>query len=136
MRRRLLIPAAILTLGILGFAVLMATRAEVDRVEPSVDVPIVRTTTVEPGPLHLEVLANGTVKNHGFKATSQVTSAHNVRSDPVSKHIYVLGGNNRGMAIFDASTDPVNPKFVAVWNSNYIHDGCFRRGCAEFRYRT
>ena len=62
MRRRLLIPAAILTLGILGFAVLMATRAEVDRVEPSVDVPIVRTTTVEPGPLRLEVLANGTVE--------------------------------------------------------------------------
>ncbi|MCR9095753.1 MAG: efflux RND transporter periplasmic adaptor subunit [bacterium] len=62
MRRRLLIPAAILTLGILGFALLMATRAEVDRVEPSVDVPIVRTTTVEPGPLRLEVLANGTVE--------------------------------------------------------------------------
>ena len=62
MRRRLLIPAAILTLGILGFALLMATRAEVDRVEPSVDVPIVRTMTVEPGPLRLEVLANGTVE--------------------------------------------------------------------------
>ncbi len=62
MRRRLLIPAAILTAGILGFALLMATRAEVDRVEPAPDVPIVRTMVVEPGPHRLEVEAHGTVE--------------------------------------------------------------------------
>ena len=62
MRRRLMIPAAILTLGFLGFVVLMATRAEVDRAELSVDVPIVRTMTVEPGPIRLEVAAHGTVE--------------------------------------------------------------------------
>ena len=62
MRRRLLIPAAILSLGILGFSVLMATRAEVDRTEASVDVPIVRTIAVEPAPIRLAVEAHGTVE--------------------------------------------------------------------------
>lgn len=62
MRRRLLIPAAILTAGILGLVLLMATQSEVDRVEPAPDVPIVRVTTVVPGPLRLAVEAHGTVE--------------------------------------------------------------------------
>ena len=62
MRRRLLIPAAIVTFGALVFAVLMATRAEVERAEPTADVPIVRTMVVEPAPLRLGVEAHGTVE--------------------------------------------------------------------------
>ncbi len=77
-----------------------------------------------------EMLPNGTPKDHGFVQTATVVSAHNIRCDPDTGYLYVTGGNNRGLAIFDASTTPTNPKFLSVWNSNYVHDACIRRGKA------
>lgn len=77
-----------------------------------------------------EIQANGVPKDHGYKQTTTVTSAHNIRCDPATGRLYVVGGNNRGLAIFDASTTPANPKFIAVWNGSYTHDACIRRGKA------
>lgn len=87
-----------------------------------------------------EIQANGTPRDHGFIQTAQITSAHNIRADPATGYLYVVGGNNRGMAIFDASANPLNPTFLAVWNTNYIHDACIRRGkayiCTGSSYQT
>lgn len=77
-----------------------------------------------------EIQANGLPKDHGYVQTSTIASAHNIRCDPVTQHLYVIGGNNRGLAIFDASTTPTNPKFISIWNTAYVHDACIRRGKA------
>lgn len=62
MSRRVVVPAAILAAGILGFAVFMATGPEVDRREVVPVVPLVRVVTVEPQGLRLTVTAHGTVQ--------------------------------------------------------------------------
>lgn len=87
-----------------------------------------------------EIQANGTPRDHGYVQTSTITSAHNIRCDPATGHLYVVGGNNRGLAIFDASLTPTNPKFISIWNSAYVHDACIRRGkayvCTGRGYQT
>ena len=77
-----------------------------------------------------EMQANGTPRDHGYVQTSTITSAHNIRCDPATGYLYVVGGNNRGLAIFDASQNPANPRFLAIWNTSYVHDACIRRGKA------
>ena len=69
------------------------------------------------------------VRDHGYKQTSRVRSAHNIRSDPATGNLYVVGGNNRGLAIFDTRS-PASPVFLAVWSTLYVHDACIRRGRA------
>jgi RND family efflux transporter MFP subunit len=59
---RVLLPIAILGVGILGFSALLATRPEVDRSEPEMVAPLVRVVTVAPATLRLSVEAHGTVE--------------------------------------------------------------------------
>jgi RND family efflux transporter MFP subunit len=62
MSRRLFAPIAIFSFGVLSFVALLATRPQVERVEPEVIPPLVRVALVETGPLRLEVQAHGTVE--------------------------------------------------------------------------
>ena len=59
---RVLLPIAILGVGILGFSALLATRPEVDRSDPETIAPLVRAVTVAPTTLRLSVEAHGTVE--------------------------------------------------------------------------
>ena len=65
----------------------------------------------------------------GTVATSQIRNTHNISVDPATGHLY-LSGTNQGLAIYDASSNPTNPRFVGSWNSSYTHDCCIRRGKA------
>ena len=62
MSRRVALPLAILAAGILGFALFMATRAKVERVEVEAIAPLVRAIVVSPQKLQLKVIAYGTVE--------------------------------------------------------------------------
>jgi RND family efflux transporter MFP subunit len=59
--RRVWLPFAILGVGALGVAALVATRPRVDPVPPNVEAPLVRTVRVEPRPVQFTVRAHGTV---------------------------------------------------------------------------
>jgi choice-of-anchor B domain-containing protein len=67
----------------------------------------------------------------GYVQTTTMTRAHDVASDPDAGFIYFTG-SNQGVAIYDVKTTPKNPKFVASWRGNSVHDACIRRGKAYF----
>ncbi|MEE2888531.1 MAG: choice-of-anchor B family protein [Planctomycetota bacterium] len=69
--------------------------------------------------------------DRGYVARSSVTHAHNISVDPDSGKLY-LSGTNQGVAIFDAKANPLNPRFVGTWRTEYVHDICARRGKAYF----
>ncbi len=62
MNRRLVVPLAILAVGVAGFAIFLATRPHVDRGSSEIVAPLVRTVDVEPQTLRFQVFAHGTVK--------------------------------------------------------------------------
>jgi len=62
MNRRISLPIAILAAGMLGFAVFIATRPEVERRETETIAPLVRVVVVKPQKLHFTVSAHGTVE--------------------------------------------------------------------------
>lgn len=60
-------------------------------------------------------LAN-TVTNGGL------LESHNVAIDVDSGYLYRCGGNGRGIRVYDLNADPVNPPYIAAWNTRYVHD--------------
>ena len=62
MSRRLVVPLLILVVGIAGFMVFLATRPQVDRGQPEIVAPLVRTIDVELQALRFQVFAHGTVE--------------------------------------------------------------------------
>lgn len=77
----------------------------------------------------IDMTVPGSPKDLGYVATSQIRRTHNISVDPATGHLY-LSGTNQGLAVFDASANPKNPRFVGSWNTSYTHDCCVRRGKA------
>ena len=69
--------------------------------------------------------------DRGYVGRSYITHCHNISADPETGKLY-LSGTNQGVAIFDAQSNPQNPRFVGTWNNEYVHDICVRRGKAYF----
>lgn len=62
MNRRVVIPLAILAVGVSGFVMFIVTRPHVDRGQAEIVTPLVRTVDVELQALRFQVFAHGTVK--------------------------------------------------------------------------
>lgn len=62
MNRRVLVPLLILVVGVLGFVTFLATRPHVDRGQPEIVAPLVRTVVVAPQALRMSVVAHGAVQ--------------------------------------------------------------------------
>jgi choice-of-anchor B domain-containing protein len=79
---------------------------------------------------------NVAVKNYlgGDSILVSITKIHSLHVDTAKGFVYLYGGQStvkiggvntpvNGAVVLDIKTDPWNPKFVGVYNQDYIHDG-------------
>ena len=79
---------------------------------------------------------NVLVKNYlgGDSTLVSITKIHSLHVDTAKGFVYLYGGQStvkingvntavNGAVVLDIKTDPWNPKFVGVYNQDYIHDG-------------
>jgi choice-of-anchor B domain-containing protein len=79
---------------------------------------------------------NVAVKNYkgGDSTLVNIVKIHSLHVDTAKGFVYLYGGqsivniggvntNVQGAVVLDIKTDPWNPKFVGVYNQDYIHDG-------------
>lgn len=70
----------------------------------------------------LSQLDNGVATLVNTVTAGGILETHNVAIDEESGYLYRCGGNSRGIRVYDLNVDPVNPPYVAAWNSRYVHD--------------
>lgn len=71
--------------------------------------------------MDLTLIDSGIVTLANTILTPGIAATHNVAIDEVSGFLYRIGGNSRGLRIYDLS-DPLNPVFVAAHDERYVHD--------------
>lgn len=71
--------------------------------------------------MDMSLIDSGTVTLVNTILTPGGQATHNVAIDEVSGFLYRLGGNSRGLRIYDL-TDPSNPAFVGAHDDRYVHD--------------